>query len=280
MAVRPGHVGEDRAGEISSEGGQRSVARGASQDAVPVEFLGHAARRERLARDHTWEEPSTARVGSRELRSQLGLSGKLPKEFGESWRQQDGVAAQDQVGVLVVELEVLRCQMAKTFRGRAEQQGDRATGADVHRQGSIGQAALEVPPAIVVIEQVLGLLARDGWDGQFAGESAACGPLQEVADQVAPLTDGSGDPFADVLLGEVGEGQAALVHPGQEVQGDAAAAPQVAVGRGGMAADGGALACSPEQEPVQVRAGEVGVGHRLVREFVIQPAGNMFDAAS
>lgn len=45
-------------------------------------------------------------MGSRELRPQLGLFGQLPKEFGEPWRKQDGVAAQDQVGVLVTELEV------------------------------------------------------------------------------------------------------------------------------------------------------------------------------
>jgi len=44
-----------------------------------------------------------------------------------------------------------------------------------------------------------------------------------------------------------------------------------------VAADGGALACSPEQEPVEERAGEVGVGRGLVREFVFQPPGDVFD---
>ncbi|GHE63413.1 hypothetical protein [Streptomyces capitiformicae] len=34
-------------------------------------------------------------MGSRELRPQLGLFGKLPKELGEPWRQQDRGAAQD-----------------------------------------------------------------------------------------------------------------------------------------------------------------------------------------
>ncbi|WP_327241483.1 hypothetical protein [Streptomyces sp. NBC_01320] len=56
-------------------------------------------------------------MGSRELRPESGLFGKLPKEFGEPWRQQDGVAAQDQVGVLVTEVEVFRRQVAKTFGG-------------------------------------------------------------------------------------------------------------------------------------------------------------------
>jgi hypothetical protein len=47
------------------------------------------------------------------------------------------------VGVLVTELEVFRRQVAKTFGGRAEQQGDRAAGTDIRLQGVIGQAALE-----------------------------------------------------------------------------------------------------------------------------------------
>ncbi|GAA1894368.1 hypothetical protein GCM10009753_24110 [Streptantibioticus ferralitis] len=71
--------GEDRAGEISSESGQCPVARGANRDAVPVEFLGHAVRRDLLARDHAREEPLRAWVDSRELRPQLGLFSKLPK---------------------------------------------------------------------------------------------------------------------------------------------------------------------------------------------------------
>ena len=57
VAVHPDPVGEDRAGDISSEGGRRPVVHGANRDAVPVEFLGHAVRRGRLARDHTREEP-------------------------------------------------------------------------------------------------------------------------------------------------------------------------------------------------------------------------------
>ncbi|GAA1894361.1 hypothetical protein [Streptantibioticus ferralitis] len=108
--------------------------------------------------------------------------------------------------MLVTELEVFMRQVAKTFGGQAEQQGDRAAGADVRRQGVVGQAALEESPAIVVVEQVLGLLAWDGGDGQFSGELAAGGPFQEVADQVAPLAGGPGDPVVDVLLCEVGEG--------------------------------------------------------------------------
>lgn len=150
-------------------------------------------------------------------------------------------------------------------------------GADVRRQGIVGQAALKEWPSVVLVEQVLGLLARDGGDGQLAGEPTARGPFQEVSDQVAALAGGSGDPVVDVLLGEVAEGQASLVHPGQEVQGDADTAPQVAVGGGGMVPDGGPLACSPKQEPVQERTGKLGVRARLVRELVLQPAGDAFE---
>lgn len=101
--------------------------------------------------------------------------------------------------------------------------------------------------------------------------------MQEVADQVAPLAGGPGGPVVEVLLGEVGEGQSALVHPGQEVQGDADAAPQVAVGGGRMAAHGGPLAGVSEQEPVQEGTGEAGVRGRLVRELVLQPARDAFE---
>lgn len=187
------------------------------------------------------------------------------------------MAAQHEVGVLVVELEVLGRQMAETFGGRTEQQGDRTGSSDVRGQGIVGQTALEEGPSIVLVEQVLGLLPRDGGDGQFAGEATARGPFQEVSDQVAALAGGSGDPVVDVFLGEVGEDQVALVHPGQEVQGDADAAPQVAVGGGWMVAVGGPLACSSKQEPVQERAGEVGVCGRLVREFVRMPALDAFE---
>ncbi|MET7901137.1 hypothetical protein ABZS86_06530 [Streptomyces sp. NPDC005355] len=185
--------------------------------------------------------------------------------------------AQDEVGVLVAELEVLRRQMAETFGGRTEKQGDRAAGTDVRGQGIVGQAVLEEPPSIVVVEQVLGFLSRDGGDCQLAGEPTARGPFQEVPDQVAPLAGSPGDPVINVLLGEVGEGQVALVDPGQEVQGDADAAAQVAVGRGGVVASGGPLTGASKKEPVQGRAGEVGVRGRLVRELVLQPAGNTFE---
>ncbi|MCT9075226.1 hypothetical protein [Streptomyces fulvoviolaceus] len=179
--------------------------------------------------------------------------------------------------MLVAELEVLGRQMAKAFGGRTEQQGDRAGSPDVRRQGIVSQATLEERPPIVLIEQVLGFLPRDGGDGELASEPTARGPLQEVSDQVAALAGGSGDPVVDVLLGEVGESQAALVHPGQEVQGDADAASQVAVGGGRMATNCGPLACSPEQEPVQERTGEVGVRSRPVGEFVLQPARDAFE---
>jgi hypothetical protein len=187
------------------------------------------------------------------LRPRLGLVGEAAKEFGQARGQQDGVAAQDQGGVFVAELKVLGPQVAEAFGGRAEQQRDRAGGPDVGGHGVVGQTALEESPAVVVIEQVLGLLPRDGGDGELAGETTARGPFQEVADQIAALAGGSGHPVVDVVLGEIGEGQSALVQPGQEVQGDADAAPQVAVGGGGVAAIGRPLAGAAEQKPVQER---------------------------
>ncbi|WP_406505319.1 hypothetical protein [Streptomyces sp. NBC_00212] len=64
----------------------------------------------------------------------------------------------------------------------------------------------------------------------------------------------SGDPVVDVLLGEVGESQAVLVHPGQEAQGAADAAPQVSASGDRMTAGGGPLACSPLSRPFGARA--------------------------
>ncbi len=67
------------------------------------------------------------------------------------------MAAQDEVGVLVAELEVFGRQMAKALGGRTEQQGDRAGSPDVRRQDIVSQTSLEEWPSVVLIEQVLGL---------------------------------------------------------------------------------------------------------------------------
>jgi hypothetical protein len=68
------------------------------------------------------------------------------------------VAAEDQVHVLVAGLEVVGCQVADTFGGWTEEQGDGAGGPHVRRQGVVGEAALEKSPPVVVIEEILGLL--------------------------------------------------------------------------------------------------------------------------
>ncbi|MFF5343455.1 hypothetical protein ACFY4H_22535 [Streptomyces althioticus] len=80
-----------------------------------------------------------------------------------------------------------------------------------------------------------------------------------------------------MLLVEAREDQAALVHPGQELQSDADAALQVTVG-GGRVADGGrSLAGSSQREPVREGASQVGVRGGLVRELVLQPARDAFE---
>jgi hypothetical protein len=82
------------------------------------------------------------------------------EEFAEPWRQQDGVAAQDEDGVLVAELESLGRQMTKALGGRAEEQGDHAGGPHVCGQGLVGQAALEERTPIVLVEHGSGVRAR------------------------------------------------------------------------------------------------------------------------
>ncbi|WSB24455.1 hypothetical protein OHB02_30110 [Streptomyces albidoflavus] len=142
----------------------------------------------------------------------------MSQELGEPWGQQHGVTAEDQVGVLVARLEVIRRQVADVFGGRAEEQDDRAGGPHVRWQGVVGETALEERPSVVLVEQILELLPGGGGNGELTSEPTARRPFEEVSDQIAPLTGGPGDPVVDVLLGEVGEGQAALVHPGQELQ--------------------------------------------------------------
>lgn len=275
--VHAEQAGEDGGRQVSGEGGEGRVPGGADRDAVPAELLRHAVRRDRLARDHAREEPSRPWSAPGELRARPGLFGAAPEELGQARGKQNGMAAQDQAVVLAAELEVVRRQAAEPFGGRAEQQGDRAGSPDIGRHGVVGEAALEELPAIVLAEYVLRLLPRDGGDGQLAGEVTARGPAQEVADQVAALAGGSGDPVVDVLLREVGEGETVPVRPGQEFKGDAEPAPQVAVGGGGVAAGGRSLAGSSQQEPVQERAREVSVRGRLACELVLQPAGDALE---
>ncbi|WP_443065055.1 hypothetical protein [Streptomyces sp. NBC_00576] len=68
VTVHPGHVREDRAGEISSESGQRAVAGGANRDAVTArraagpEIFSPAAMRSRAFRNRP--SPRTRRVSS------------------------------------------------------------------------------------------------------------------------------------------------------------------------------------------------------------------------
>ncbi|MFF2963267.1 hypothetical protein ACFVT1_31065 [Streptomyces sp. NPDC057963] len=172
----------------------------------------------------------------------------------------------------VVELQVVRRQIAEPLGGPAEMQGDRVGGPDVQGQ-SVGEARLEEVPAVVLVEQGLGFLVRDGGEGELADR----GPIQGVPDQVAPLTDATGEPVVDVLLGEVFECQFSLVDSGQKFQGDADAPSEAAVRRGRAAAEGHALAGASQQEPVQKQAGEVRVGGRLVGQLVLQLAGDRFE---
>ncbi|MGW7042126.1 IS5 family transposase [Streptomyces avermitilis] len=81
VAVHPGHVGEDRAGEISREGGQCPVARGANHDAVPVEWVhlpekygnwrGVYNRLRMWAVDGTWEQVFTALMAQADADKEL-----------------------------------------------------------------------------------------------------------------------------------------------------------------------------------------------------------------
>jgi hypothetical protein len=97
-------------------------------------------------------------------------------------------------------------------------------------------------PLIVLVEQLLGLLPRDRGDRQRAGEAVARGPGEEVADQVTALAAAFGYPSFDALLVDGAGGKVVFVDPGEEFKGDTDAAPDVAVGRGGVAADCRALA--------------------------------------
>ncbi len=159
----------------------------------------------------------------------------------------------------------------------AEQQDEGTSCPDAGGQGVIGEAPLQQLPAVVVAEQVRRLLARDERDGELAGEPAASGPCQEVADAVAALGVLLVQPAVDVVLAQLLQPDFLLVEPGQQLQGNQDPAAQVTAGRGRVAARGRAAAGSPQQEPVQERADQVRVRGWLADQVVLEPGRDPFE---
>src|SRR5208282_3771529 len=157
------------------------------------------------------------------------------------------------------------------LEGEQEDEGASSPGLDGDRL--VGQATLQELPALFIVEQVCGFLARDGRDGELTAETTGRGPVQEVADAVAALGAFLVEPAVQVVLTELSERGSLRVDPGQKVQGDQDPATQLAACGGGVgvlarAGTGGQgwrarLACRPgggraRQEPVR--------GPRAVRE--------------
>jgi hypothetical protein len=155
-----------------------------------------------------------------------------------------------------------------------EQQDECAGCPGLDGQLLAGQAALQEMPALVVVEQIGGFLARDKRDGELTAEAASRGPVQEVADAVAALGIFPVEPSVEVVLAEVSQGDFLGIDPGQKVQGHQDPAAQVAAGGGGIGALACAIAGTAQQIPAEVRADEVGVLGRLVGQVVVEPARN------
>jgi hypothetical protein len=99
-------------------------------------------------------------------------------------------------------------------------------------------------------------------------------PCQEVADSVAALRVGLGQPAIEIVLAQLLERDCLLVDPGEQLKGDQDPATQLTPRGGRVTARGGAMACSPQQKPMQKRTDEVGVRGRFVGEVVIEPRRN------
>jgi hypothetical protein len=122
-------------------------------------------------------------------------------------------------------------EMADPLELEAEQQDEGSGGADAGGHGAVSEAALEELPPLVVVEEVGGLLARDGRDGEAAADAPAGGPVEEVADAVAALGLLFAEPAVDVVLAEFGQGSSLLADPGQEIESDQDPAAQLAAYR-------------------------------------------------
>ena len=113
------------------------------------------------------------------------------------------MAAGVQVGVASFRCDVIGGEVADPLGVEAEQQDEGAGCPDVGRAGSRRSGMLQQLPAFVIAEQVRWLLARDGRDGELAGETAVSGPVQEVADTVAALGAFLVEPAVDVVLAQL-----------------------------------------------------------------------------
>src|SRR5712691_5567939 len=154
--------------------------------------------------------------------------------------------------------------------GQAEQQDERAGSADVQRQGGVVDAAVELGPAVVLVEELDRVLAGDGRDREVRGDTAAGGPFQEAPDSVSPGVPG-GEPSVELVLGEPLKGDALFVEPGEQLQCDPDAGAQASAGAVGAAERGGSAAGAAEQEPVNEWADEPGVFRWPAGQRLVQP---------
>ena len=179
-----------------------------------------------------------------------------------------GWESEGEVGAAVPVTEVVGSQVEDSRNGQAEQQDERADGADIQRQDGVVDAAVELGPAVALVKELGRVLARGGWDGEGWGDAAAGGPLEEAADSVGAGVPGD-EPAVELVLGELPEIDALLVEPGEQLERDPDVGAQVAAGAVGAAEQGGSAAGPSQQEPVHEGPDEPdvsgGAGQRLVQ---------------
>nr|BFD86994.1 hypothetical protein StreXyl84_63950 [Streptomyces sp. Xyl84] len=121
-------------------------------------------------------------MNSRELRPKPGLFGEVPQELGESWRQQDGVAAQDQVGVLAKYLAALR-SMSRSVAGALMA----AVALSPYR--GAGQDGIDAFPQYASLAPLTGQAPADGGAvALLAGPDRRRGPGAQSPARTAPST--------------------------------------------------------------------------------------------
>jgi hypothetical protein len=140
----------------------------------------------------------------------------------------------------------------------------------VQGHGLVGEAPVKLVDMVALSEQPRRFLARGKRHRQIAGQAATAYPLEEVTH--SPSGGGAvSEPLIQVRLRQVAQDLAALVQPGQQVEGGQDAGPRE-VGRSpGEGPAAGGPARPAEHEPVGEGPDEPGVVGWLVVQQVLQP---------
>ena len=173
-------------------------------------------------------------------------------------------------GGLTILDHVIPGQLRDPADQHPEQQDERAPDPQVQGHGLVGEAPVKLLDMVAFGEQPRWFLTWGKRHRQIAGQAAAAGPLEEVTH--GPAGGGTvSEPLIQVRLGKVAQDLAALVQPGQQVEGGQDAGSRE-VGRSpGEGPAVGSPAGAAEHEPVGEGPDEPGMVGWLAVQQVFQP---------